>query len=135
PFGKVWGMGKKLVGVNTEVRQVSTKRSQPNPGIGVVIAFSQLEEAPKRRQGSQASLHGIPGQRVQYHVHASTAREAPHLVYEVEIAGRQHMVRSHAPEEIPFFLGAGGGDGASSQPTCNLERREADAAGTAMDEK
>ena len=101
--------------IRAGLRQV--KCPVPDPGIAgsdhlrvADIGLTQLNKPPTGGQEPQRSIHELPGQRVEHHIHPAPTGNRPELLLEFHGARITNMVviKTHVAQSIP--LTAAGGD-------------------------
>ena len=124
---------KHLVEVDAEVGQVPAERPQADMGVGDVVALAQLDEAAERLEDVEAALHRLAEQAVQHHADA-VAGDAADVVDEGEGARVEHVLGAQRLDQGALLARAGRGDDPGALQLGDLQGREADAAGAAMDQ-
>ncbi len=99
---KLRALDHQLIGIDAEIGNVASEGAQPNPGIGVKIALSQLAEPAERRKQLQAAFHRFTGQRVQDNVDTFRGYRRD-FVDKRQRTGIEDVVSTHGTQEGLFF--------------------------------
>ena len=127
-------MQHQLVGVDAEVADVVAERAQSDAGVFVEVALAEFDEAAEWLQHPEVAVDGLARKRIEHHVDAAAFGFLEDLVGEGQTARVKDFLHTEQAQEIPFFLRARGGIDLGPAPLGNLNRRDADAAGSAMNQ-
>ncbi len=120
--------------VHRKIGQAVLEGLKPNLGVLINISLADFQETTVRGEQRQAVLNGRAGERVQHHVHPSTAAGRAECVGEAEAARIGDVGDAERLEKLTLGRAAGRGEHFRAGALGNLERRQPGAAGRRMDQ-
>ena len=103
-------------------------------GIGVEVAFAELDEAAKGLQAVHGPDHGFSGQGIEDDVDPFAICMRHHLIGKGERPRIEHHIGAKVAQQRTLFLAARRGDDARPAIPGDLQRGQSDCTGAAMDE-
>src|SRR4029077_9879940 len=91
-------------------RQVATKREKSQPGVGVDVAFTDLDESSTKGQYFDPRALCCSRHRVEYDVDAVAVGVAPDCLGELGAARVVDMLNTHVAQHLPTLRATGGSE-------------------------
>src|ERR1700691_185753 len=113
---------------------IIAKRAQADNGVRVNVALANLQKPSTRGQGGQSFRDGVAGQRIQHQVNALAFCESANLRGKRSGARIHDMPDTNLAKIVTLFVISRGCEYFRACQSCDLDRRQPDAAGCRVNE-
>ena len=127
-------LAEHAIEVDREVGEIVLERQQADHPVLVDVGLADFEEPAVRAEDRQALGDRLAGQRVEHDVDALAVGVGEDLVGERGRAAAVDVLHAERAEEVALFVAAGRGEDFRAEMLGDLNRGEADAAGTGVNQ-